>query len=49
MFSEVFNNGLLIWIYDLLGYNDTDEGILALLKKVLTICANKDLKENSKR
>ncbi|KAG6615409.1 uncharacterized protein IUM83_04906 [Phytophthora cinnamomi] len=48
MFAEVFNNGLMIWIDDLLGYEDSDEGLLVLLKKVLTICADKGLKLNPK-
>jgi hypothetical protein len=41
MFDEIFNDGLLIWIDDLLGYEDDDEGLLRLLDKVLAICANK--------
>ncbi|KAG3221618.1 hypothetical protein PC129_g7651 [Phytophthora cactorum] len=49
MFSEVFNKGLLIWIDDLLGYEKSDEGLLILLKKVLTICAEKGLKLNPKK
>ncbi|KAG3231289.1 hypothetical protein PI124_g23616 [Phytophthora idaei] len=49
MFSEVFDKGLLIWIDDLLGYEKSDEGLLILLKKVLTICAEKGLKLNPKK
>ncbi|KAG3098431.1 hypothetical protein PI125_g15326 [Phytophthora idaei] len=49
MFSEVFNKGLLIWIDDLLGYEKSDEGLLILLKKVLTICAEKRLKLSPKK
>lgn len=49
MFDEVFNNGLMIWIDDLLGYDDSDEGLLALLKKVLSICATKGLKLTPKK
>ncbi|KAG3206634.1 hypothetical protein PC128_g579 [Phytophthora cactorum] len=49
MFSEVFDKGLLIWIDDLLGYEKCDEGLLFLLKIVLTICAEKGLKLNPKK
>ncbi|OWY93987.1 DNA binding protein, partial [Phytophthora megakarya] len=35
MFAELFNNGLMIWIDDLLGYEDSDEALLVLLKKSL--------------
>ncbi|KAG2950455.1 hypothetical protein PC117_g4442 [Phytophthora cactorum] len=49
MFSEVLNKGLLIWIDDLLGYGKSNEGLLILLKKVLTICAEKGLKLNPKK
>jgi hypothetical protein len=49
MFAEVFNNGLLIWIDDLLGYENTDEWLLVLLCKVLTICAEKGLKLKPKK
>ncbi|OWZ08683.1 hypothetical protein PHMEG_00018732 [Phytophthora megakarya] len=44
MFADVFNNGLMIWIDDLLGYEAKDMALLALLKIVLTICAEKGLK-----
>jgi len=46
MFAEVFYKGLLIWIDDLLGYHQTEEGLLQLLVKVLSICAGKGLKLN---
>ncbi|GMF10762.1 unnamed protein product [Phytophthora lilii] len=49
MFDELFNNGLMIWIDDLLGYADSDEGLLELLKKVLTICQTKGLKLNPEK
>lgn len=49
MFAEVFNDGLMIWIDDLLGYEDGDERLLVLLKKVLQICADKGLKLNGKK
>ncbi|OWY99434.1 hypothetical protein PHMEG_00029563 [Phytophthora megakarya] len=49
MFAEIFNNGLLIWIDDLLGYDNTCMGLLELLKKVLGNCAKKGLKLNPKR
>ncbi|GMF34348.1 unnamed protein product [Phytophthora lilii] len=49
MFDELFNNGLVIWIDDLLGYTDSDEGLLELLKNVLTICQTKGLKLNPKK
>jgi hypothetical protein len=49
MFDEIFNDGLLIWIDDLLGYEDDDEGLLRLLDKVLAICANKGLKLNPEK
>ncbi|ETO66354.1 hypothetical protein F444_16481 [Phytophthora nicotianae P1976] len=44
MFAEMFNNGLLIWIDDLLGYEKDDMGRLQLLVRVLEICADKGLK-----
>ncbi|POM74204.1 Hypothetical protein PHPALM_8883 [Phytophthora palmivora] len=49
MFSELFNNGLMIWIEDLLGYEDSDQGLLVLLRKVLQVCADKGLKLNPKK
>ncbi|GMF13375.1 unnamed protein product [Phytophthora lilii] len=47
--TSIFNNGLIICIDDLLGYTDSDEGLLELLKKVLTICQTKGLKLNPKK
>lgn len=49
MFADVLNDGLMIWIDDLLGYSDGDEGLLVLLKKVLGICFDKGLKLNPKK
>ncbi|OWZ02136.1 LOW QUALITY PROTEIN: hypothetical protein PHMEG_00026351, partial [Phytophthora megakarya] len=49
MFAELFNNGLMIWIDDLLGYQKSDQELLALLKKVLAICEEKGLKLNPKK
>ncbi|EGZ22172.1 hypothetical protein PHYSODRAFT_492726, partial [Phytophthora sojae] len=40
------NNGLLIWLDDLLGYEKSDEGLLILLRGVLKVCATKGLKLN---
>ncbi|OWZ12899.1 Retrotransposon protein, Ty3-gypsy subclass [Phytophthora megakarya] len=39
----------MIWIDDLLGYGKSDEGLLALLKKMLMTCADKGLKPNPKK
>ncbi|KAK1929993.1 Retrovirus-related Pol polyprotein from transposon 297 [Phytophthora citrophthora] len=49
MFDKLFNNGLMIWIDDLLGYEDSDDGLLRLLKKVLSICLDKGLKLNPRK
>ncbi|OWZ13041.1 Retrotransposon protein, Ty3-gypsy subclass [Phytophthora megakarya] len=46
MFAEDFNQDLLIWIDDLLSYDDTDEGRLVLLKTVLNIWKVKELTLN---
>ncbi|KAJ0393889.1 hypothetical protein P43SY_007544 [Pythium insidiosum] len=46
MFAELFNQGLLIWIDDLLGYEVDDDGLMRLLTKVLTVCSEKGLKLN---
>ncbi|POM71911.1 Hypothetical protein PHPALM_11460 [Phytophthora palmivora] len=46
MFAEVFNNDLLIWIDDLLGYEANDEQLLKLLVHILNFCASKGLKLN---
>ncbi|KAJ8577566.1 hypothetical protein ON010_g1641 [Phytophthora cinnamomi] len=46
MFADVFNNSLLIWIDDLLGYEANDDTLLKLLVRVLEICASKGLRLN---
>ncbi|KAE9353529.1 hypothetical protein PR003_g3818 [Phytophthora rubi] len=49
MFGDLFNNGLLIWIDDLLGYADSPEELLRILLRVLTICEEMGLKLNPKK
>ena len=49
MFKEFLYNGLLIWLDDLLGYSDTEEGLLKLLNKVLKRCEELGLKLNPKK
>ncbi|GMF27035.1 unnamed protein product [Phytophthora fragariaefolia] len=49
MFGDLFDNGLLIWIDDLLGYADSPEELLRILRRVLTICEEKGLKLNPKK
>ncbi|KAJ8539125.1 hypothetical protein ON010_g12746 [Phytophthora cinnamomi] len=44
--ADVFNNDLLNWIDDLLGYEANDDQLLKLLVRVLEICASKGLKLN---
>ncbi|GMF55193.1 unnamed protein product [Phytophthora fragariaefolia] len=49
MFGDRFNNGLLNWIDDLLGYVETPEELLRILRRVLDICEEKGLKLNPKK
>eukprot|EP00644_Phytophthora_capsici_P005004 jgi/Phyca11/96647/e_gw1.1.158.1 len=49
MFGDLFNNGLLIWIDDLLRYADSPEELLRILRSVLLICEKKGLKLNPKK
>ncbi|GMF46575.1 unnamed protein product [Phytophthora fragariaefolia] len=46
MFAELFNKGLMLWIDELLRYEAADDGLLTLLRKVLTICAEQSHKPN---
>nr|CCA25477.1 PREDICTED: similar to OSJNBa0011F23.1 putative [Albugo laibachii Nc14] len=43
MFEKELYKGLLVWLDDLLGYGDSDEGLLALLTRILIICKAKHL------
>ncbi|OWZ24451.1 hypothetical protein PHMEG_000524 [Phytophthora megakarya] len=49
MFTDIYNNGLFIWIDDLLGYSDTAKELLKLLRKVLTIFMKRGLKLNPRK
>ena len=49
MFADFLYQGQLIWLDDLLGYEKAEEGLLALLSKVLDVCAQKGLKLNPKK
>ncbi|OWZ02462.1 hypothetical protein PHMEG_00025968 [Phytophthora megakarya] len=49
MFADIYNNGLLIWIDDVLEYADTAEGLIELLRKVLTIYVKRGLKLNPRK
>lgn len=49
IFGDLYNNGLLVWIDDLLGYAESPEALLRILRRLLTICEEKGLKLNPKK
>ena len=49
MFIDLLYQGLLIWLDDLLGYENSESQLLKLLEKVLKICQQRGLKLNPKK
>lgn len=44
--GPLFNNGILIWLDDILGYHDSIDGLLQLLENLLQRCTDYGLKLN---